>query len=503
MHYGGPVPATTRTFDFLTPHAILDAVESAYGLRLDGTLSAYHSYVNRVFSVTAEEGPAYVAKFYRPGRWTEDAILDEHQFVEECAAAELPVAVPLPDADGVTLQSVELEAGDAREEFFFALYERKGGLAFDAERDEDWQRLGGLVGRMHAVAVRSSAPHRLECLPGSSTAMFLDELAQAGVVHPKCEGEFFSVAREALAAIAPLFEGVPLQRIHGDCHRGNILDRPGEGLLLIDFDDMMSGPAVQDLWLLLPDRASASRRELALITEGYEEFRPLAAGGHQADRAAAADAHAVLPGVVRAPAGGQALPRVEPRAGGRRHSGSVRSRTCATSGRRSRRRDEPPAGPGTDRRAAASACYFFTCASRSETFCLGRGRRKPQKERFSTIGAGAAACATLDTGAGFGAARLDCFRAACFGAAVFLVAVFFAAGFFAAGLPFGRAAFFFADLGTEEALIASTSFPLKYLRLPSFVPSFLFAACRRTVATDSFVAFATCSTVNFILISPG
>jgi Ser/Thr protein kinase RdoA (MazF antagonist) len=268
----------TRTFDLLTPHAILDAVESAYGLRLDGTLSAYHSYVNRVFAVAAEEGAAYVAKFYRPGRWTEDAILDEHQFVEECAGAELPVAVPLPDADGVTLQSVELEAGDAREDFYFALYERRGGLAFDAERDEDWRRLGGLVGRMHGVAVRSPAPHRLECLPGSSSAMFLDELDRAGVVHPTCEQEFFALAREALSTIAPLFDGVPLQRIHGDCHRGNILDRPGEGLLLIDFDDMMNGPAVQDLWLLLPERAAASRRELSLILEGYGEFRPVDRG---------------------------------------------------------------------------------------------------------------------------------------------------------------------------------------------------------------------------------
>ncbi len=274
MEYVHGVAATTRTFDLLTPHAILDAVESAWGLRLDGTLSAYHSYVNRVFAVATDEGAAYVAKFYRPGRWTEEAILDEHQFVLECAEAELPVAAPIPDADGVTLQSVELEAEGQSEEFFFALYERRGGLAFDAERDEDWRRLGALVGRMHVVALRTEAPHRLECLPRASAARFLDELEASGVVHPACREEFFALAREALAEVAPLFEGVPLQRIHGDCHRGNILDRPGEGLLLIDFDDMMRGPAVQDLWLLLPGRAPASRRELSLVLEGYEEFRP-------------------------------------------------------------------------------------------------------------------------------------------------------------------------------------------------------------------------------------
>ena len=174
----------------------------------------------------------------------------------------------------MTLQSVELDGGERPEEFLFTLYERKGGFAFDAERDDDWRRLGSLVGRMHAVAVRAGAPNRLTCSPEASSARFLEELSRAGVVPPKCEREFFTLADECLAAIGPLFAGVALQRIHGDCHRGNILDRPGEGLLVIDFDDMMNGPAVQDLWLLLPDRAGQSRRELELILEGYEEFRP-------------------------------------------------------------------------------------------------------------------------------------------------------------------------------------------------------------------------------------
>jgi Ser/Thr protein kinase RdoA (MazF antagonist) len=264
----------TRTFDLLTPHAILDAVESAFGVRLDGMLSAYHSYVNRVFALTSEEGEGYVAKFYRPGRWSEEAILEEHQFVQECAEAELPVAAPLANAAGETLHAADVRDGEGQEEFLFALYRRKGGRAFDAESDDDWSRLGSLVGRMHVVAVRSQAGQRLRCSPRGSSAQFLEELARAGVVHPKCEREFFGLAEEGLAMIGPLFEGVALQRIHGDCHRGNILDRPGEGLLVIDFDDMMIGPAVQDLWLLLPDRAAASRRELDLILEGYGEFRP-------------------------------------------------------------------------------------------------------------------------------------------------------------------------------------------------------------------------------------
>jgi Ser/Thr protein kinase RdoA (MazF antagonist) len=249
-------------------------VESGFGLSLDGTLSAYPSYVNRVYGLVAEDGQAYVAKFYRPGRWSEEAILEEHRFVLDCAEAELPVAAPLRDLDGETLASVTADDREREETFDFALYPRKGGRSFDAESAQDWVRLGGLVGRLHAVGERRQAPHRLVCTPDASTAEFLRELERAGVVPAKHEAEFFGLARQALSDIAPLFEGVRLQRIHGDCHRGNILDRPGEGLLLIDFDDMLQGPAVQDLWLLLPDRARSARRELELILEGYEAFHP-------------------------------------------------------------------------------------------------------------------------------------------------------------------------------------------------------------------------------------
>jgi Ser/Thr protein kinase RdoA (MazF antagonist) len=269
----------TRTFDLLTPHVVLGAVESAFGLALDGTLTAYPSYVNRVYGLAAADGQAYVAKFYRPGRWSEEAILEEHRFVLDCAEAELPVVAPIADRDGETLATVTAEGGESEETFDFALYPRKGGRSFDAESGEDWVRLGALVGRLHAVGARGQAGHRLACVPEASTAGFLEELETAGVVPAKHAAEFFGLAREALSGIAPLFSGVGLQRIHGDCHRGNILDRPGEGLLLIDFDDMMRGPPVQDLWLLLPDRARSSRRELEKILEGYEAFQPFERSG--------------------------------------------------------------------------------------------------------------------------------------------------------------------------------------------------------------------------------
>lgn len=264
----------TRTFDLLAPDVVLGAVESAHGVALDGTLSAYPSYVNRVYGLAGDDGRSYVAKFYRPGRWSEEAILEEHRFVLDCAEAELPVAAPMADREGKTLASVRAQDGQQEESFLFALYPRKGGRCFDAESDPDWVRLGALIGRLHAVGARRQSQRRLVCSPQASTAEFLGELESAGVVPAKHAASFFGLAREALAGIAPLFTDLTLQRIHGDCHRGNILDRPGEGLLLIDFDDMMRGPAVQDLWLLLPDRAPRARRELELILEGYEAFCP-------------------------------------------------------------------------------------------------------------------------------------------------------------------------------------------------------------------------------------
>ncbi|HEY9592915.1 MAG TPA: phosphotransferase, partial [Spirochaetia bacterium] len=103
---------------------------------------------------------------------------------------------------------------------------------------------------------------------------FVEELVDGGLVHPDCRDDFIAVCQGTIDAIRPLFDGVPIQRIHGDCHRANIIDRPGTGLVLIDFDDMMSGPVVQDLWLVLPEHAEGSRRELAMLLEGYEQFHP-------------------------------------------------------------------------------------------------------------------------------------------------------------------------------------------------------------------------------------
>jgi Ser/Thr protein kinase RdoA (MazF antagonist) len=259
-------------FDLLAPEAILEAVERAHELRLDGTLQRYPSYINRVYGLRSDEGHDYIAKFYRPARWSMSAIREEHLFLADCRDAEIPVVAPLHDPDGDSLAEVEIEDGDRSVTYVFSLFPKRGGRNFDAEGDEEWFRLGSVVGRIHAVARRREAQHRHLCHPRKWVRPLWQELLATGVVHPDLRDELNELVLSVLDEITPLFAGASMHRIHGDCHRGNLLERPGEGLLVIDFDDMMLGPAVQDLWLLLPGHRDEVGREITMLLEGYETF---------------------------------------------------------------------------------------------------------------------------------------------------------------------------------------------------------------------------------------
>ena len=263
------------SFDPLTPDAVIAAVEQTHGCRLDGTVTPYPSYVNRVFGLRTDEGAHLVVKVYRPGRWSRKAILEEHDFLEDCRKEEIPVVVPMRDSRGDTLSELTASDGSIEEIYFYALFPKMGGRSFDAESDEDWFRLGTIVGRCHVAGRRRKALFRESCHPVTTTGAYIAELLENDLIHPDCGAEFEALCTEMTALIAPLFDGVEYQRIHGDCHRGNILDRGEEGLLLYDFDDMANGPAVQDIWLLLPDYAYNCRRELAMLLDGYEQFSHL------------------------------------------------------------------------------------------------------------------------------------------------------------------------------------------------------------------------------------
>jgi Ser/Thr protein kinase RdoA (MazF antagonist) len=267
-------PLSHIGFDALSPDVAVKAVEAAFDLELQSVITTYPSYVNRVYGLVDVDGIPYIAKFYRPGRWSREALEEEHRFTRELADEEFPVVSPLPDADGDTLAEVIVENGDDEMPFRFALFPKRGGRLFDAEGDEAWLRIGALCGRLHSIGGRDKAPHRQIILPQISTRSHLESLDIDDIVPADLRNEFRDIVEETLGTIIPSFEGLPMIRLHGDLHRANILDRGDEGLLLIDMDDMSVGPAMQDLWLLLPGRRHEVGKELALLSEGYESFRP-------------------------------------------------------------------------------------------------------------------------------------------------------------------------------------------------------------------------------------
>lgn len=253
-------------FSWLSPDLVLSAAEAGLSTGFESVVTPYNSYINRVYALRDEDGSRYVIKFYRPGRWSREAIAEEHEFLRDCAAGEIPVVEPVQLASGSTI-------GDA-DGFLYTLFPFRGGRTFDISGDEDYFRLGSLIGRLHAISRSKRAAHRLEFHPINLSLRFCEKFRESRSLHPDFRSEFFDICSDVLERSLPLFDFDSYIRIHGDCHRGNILDRMDEGLLLIDFDDMMTGPPVQDLWLLLPDHLANSRREMGLLLEGYTEFCP-------------------------------------------------------------------------------------------------------------------------------------------------------------------------------------------------------------------------------------
>lgn len=251
-------------FSTLAPDLVIEAVESAIGVRCTSLCRPLASYINRVYEVELDDRSFLVAKFYRPGRWSRDALQDEVDFLRELHEAEVPVVPPLEGRDGAFLHRL----GDT----FFSVFPKRGGRPLDEPSGNEWAHLGRLIARMHAVGARRAPRDRIVLAPGRSGEEHLRYILESGLLPAALEGPYEATVRRLLDGVAPLFEGVETLRIHGDCHRANILHRPGEGYHLLDFDDMAVGPAVQDLWLLLPDRLVRARQEVDEFLEGYETF---------------------------------------------------------------------------------------------------------------------------------------------------------------------------------------------------------------------------------------
>ena len=255
-------------FAGLTPECVLDALDSVLiptGVRTDGRMLPLNSYENRVYQVGMEDGPPVVAKFYRPQRWSNEAILEEHAFVAELERREIP-AVPARVIDGTSLHSFE--------GYRFSIFDRRGGRAPDIDRSDTLEWLGRFIGRIHAVGGLEVYRER----PTLDIHTFGFEprefLLSHGFVPADVREAYERVVAMALEGVERAFERAgdirPI-RLHGDCHPSNVLWTDA-GPHFVDFDDSRMGPAVQDLWLLLPGERTEASRALADLLAGYEDF---------------------------------------------------------------------------------------------------------------------------------------------------------------------------------------------------------------------------------------
>ena len=258
--------STTAPYAELSPQVVLDALE-AVGHRSDGRVLALNSYENRVYQIGTEEGAPVIAKFYRPGRWSDAAILEEHAFSLELARQEIPIVAPLV-RDGATLHEY---LG-----FRYAVFPRRGGRWPELGNSEEREWVGRFLGRIHGVgrAARFFERRRLsiEDLGRDARDFVLDGDWMPDYLAAKYADVTDRLLDEVEAQAAD-WGGARLGRILGDCHRGNIL-WTDLGPHFVDLDDCLTGPAIQDLWMLLSGGQEEMRGELSDILKGYEQFLP-------------------------------------------------------------------------------------------------------------------------------------------------------------------------------------------------------------------------------------
>lgn len=265
----------------LGPEVVLDALD-AVGLRADGRLIQLNSYENRVYQVFLEDNRVVVAKFYRPHRWSDVQILEEHGFAAELAREEIPLAAPLTlERDDRSLHAEHLRTiaptlaafTRDRAEYRFAVAPRMAGRAPELEDMEVLEWIGRFVGRIHAVGRRASFTTRQTLDVATFGTGARDWLLAHEVVPVEARPAWTAVIGAALDRIATAFDELPPQtlRLHGDCHPGNIL-WTAAGPHFVDLDDALTGPAVQDLWMLLSGSRAEMTRQLAAVLDGYEQF---------------------------------------------------------------------------------------------------------------------------------------------------------------------------------------------------------------------------------------
>ena len=262
MDSAQPPDRSPLPFAELTPDTVLNTVE-ALGIDADGRLMALNSYENRVFLVGLDDGSSVVAKFYRPGRWSDAQILEEHDFAARLNEAEIPVAAPLSFAGETLLE---------HQGYPFAIWQSVGGRQFEVDNLDQLEWVGRYLGRIHSVGASHSFHHRVQ-LDVESMLHEPRQLLAAGEWLPSgLAKSFFGVLDELIKHVSDAMTlDVAQISLHGDCHPGNILWRDDQAHF-VDLDDALAGPAVQDLWMLAGRREDGAAGWRWLL-EGYGEFR--------------------------------------------------------------------------------------------------------------------------------------------------------------------------------------------------------------------------------------
>jgi len=256
---------STLVYQDLSPDRILDAVEKT-GLHCNGHLHALNSYENRVYQIGLDDGSYVVAKFYRPGRWSDAAILEEHAYALELAEREIPVVAPLRDERGETLHH--------HDGFRYTLYPRRGGRWPELDDPDNLVWLGRFIARIHAVGAIEPFHHRPTLTIEDYGDASYDYVLERGFVPRELQLPYRTLAEDVLKQVRACYQragDVKHIRLHGDCHPGNIL-WTGDGPHFVDFDDCRMGPAIQDLWMLLSGDRATMTGQLAEILDGYGEF---------------------------------------------------------------------------------------------------------------------------------------------------------------------------------------------------------------------------------------
>ncbi len=255
---------TDHPFSRLTPDFIINAIE-AHGFPCDGRYLTLNSYENRVYQVGIDDGQPIIVKFYRPDRWSEAQILEEHEFGYELAQHDIPVVTPLRLDEARSLSQYD--------GFYLAVFERRGGHAPELDHGDNLSVMGRLLGRMHAIGARIPYQHRpginLQSY-GNESATFISEHfipAELAVAYRSLCDDLLAIMQHRLDETGP----VQAIRVHGDCHAGNLLWRD-DAPHFVDFDDSRMAPAIQDIWMLLSGSHEQQARQLGQILDAYQQF---------------------------------------------------------------------------------------------------------------------------------------------------------------------------------------------------------------------------------------